>query len=408
MGVGKRTVVPDEQDMDSRFTLERIRDCTTASIGMPWRSSMSKGQKVGKFTCLASDSEFRGIIRGFRGSDVDIEPDPNYRHMVLPSPSRQTLKIETYPTPCGDNLEHDDTKPVPRLDDNGRTREIWVGAHIRVTGSWCTDNHVHEEEVAVEPRLVSYRGAHQVWIVKTEFHPYFPSSLQLIHPLQPGEVTEQTLTICAPLFTQVYSYTYLLNILMSYAYSNRDCHVVQESVMEDAVQDWFIEAPPLPPGGVAEDTHWLTIEEQIHRRDGEIREHWIIQKPHGFWVRVAVRGTDVLNPSRFQATYRASWKLRTHARHLAVSVSHNPVPLDQLIQVTVTAKDAHTGDLIAGRVAIDSPGRKPTDPPEPPEGHPTNIPFPYIFRARVVPRHGSIDPTGSVTAPGYPAVYIEF
>jgi len=76
---------------------------------------------------------------------------------------------------------------------------------------------------------------------------------------------------------------------------------------------------------------------------------------------------------------------------MQTSISPKPVPINKTVQVTVTAKNAQTGGLVAGRVKIGI-----TDV------GPTNTPFSTIFKPKVVGSEQElVMPPVTVSAPGY-------
>jgi hypothetical protein len=101
---------------------------------------------------------------------------------------------------------------------------------------------------------------------------------------------------------------------------------------------------------------------------------------------------------------------------LLVHVSQYPVPLERPVQLVVHAKDERDGRPIDGRVLIRNPGRRPSDPPMPPDGFPTNQIFEVVLRSRMIRRRDpdggwTVDvenPTGIVAAPDYSETSIDF
>jgi hypothetical protein len=106
---------------------------------------------------------------------------------------------------------------------------------------------------------------------------------------------------------------------------------------------------------------------------------------------------------------QASFTFYIKPRTLNVRVDPFPVTTNKLMQVTVYATDSETRKEVDGRVkiyAIEAPG----DPPQPPDGFPTNKPFTYIFRPHIAggrpPRIPPLD--GRVIAPDYISVRVMF
>jgi hypothetical protein len=94
---------------------------------------------------------------------------------------------------------------------------------------------------------------------------------------------------------------------------------------------------------------------------------------------------------------------------LAVGVEPYPVPSNTPVQAVVRAADRDTGQPVAGIARITNPGATA-------QAFPTNTPFTFTFRTRMV-RRGSpsvgywydiIGPTGVVSVPGYANASIDF
>lgn len=327
---------------------------------------MSKGPVVLKFCCLLPFAEATGVVKTpphpIR-SAFDLELDPNYRHMILPPPSRQTLLFELYDTRdqagCPEisgppNLESELAGKLPLVTANGDTRAIQEGDHIRIVGAWVTDNVAHEDEIGPNPALEFFeRGPWwfgfpllKVWFVKSEVHPYIGDTVQLIQPLQEGGVAEETLSLCAPLFTQAYgNFQALSNWLYGYAAKEDWQRVRLESIRDVVSASWLILAPPLPAGAIVNRTHRLdyTVEITQQPSPDRIIRHETRPEPEGLRVEVSIGKsgfTDVRNPARFQAKYLVRWEALEPAKPvLQVQVELDPDVDEGASTVTVRAFD---------------------------------------------------------------------
>ena len=105
---------------------------------------MTPGIIVNKFSCLYIDTEVRGTIVGIdprNNGTLDIAPDPNYRQLILPNPSPQTIHIENaYTTPCCEHLGPADAEAaghLPKvLGDDGQSREVKLFDRVQVRGAY--------------------------------------------------------------------------------------------------------------------------------------------------------------------------------------------------------------------------------------------------------------------------------
>jgi hypothetical protein len=85
----------------------------------------------------------------------------------------------------------------------------------------------------------------------------------------------------------------------------------------------------------------------------------------------------------------SSFPFNVLLRRMNVQMNPDPqnVPLNRQIQVTINTSDRENNARVDGRVQIIDTNRQPTDPPQPEDGFPTNVPFDYIFRRK--PREAS-------------------
>jgi hypothetical protein len=362
-----------------------------------------RGVKVLKFNCWAPDAEVRGVIVADPGpnGDFDVLPDANYRHMAF-APLWPTVHCEQYPTildangplgGCSENPEWNQRNTrLPQVRDlvTGVARPAKKNDHVRVVGGWTPDNDLHRVEVDQRPELETSIQGLALQSIKTEFHPYFPTEVRMIPALAPGDVAAERLSVCAPVYTQVYSDTSWWNRLWDY-----DRRVFPPSVREVVSVTWEIDAPPLPDGAVAGVTHQLTPVEiaRIVPPPGAFIEHQTHLDGTRLWVSVTITGQDVLNPSRFVADYRLEWRslhpappppapVPLHHR-LTWQGSPNPIPPGVPVDLTVDALDPAGKAVSGARVGISNPGWRAGDP------YPKDAEFDcgvsiagYVFRPR--------------------------
>lgn len=278
---------------------------------------MSAGQQIpGKFTCLFSDTELRGVVASISGSTFDVTPDANYGHLVA-NPYWTTVHCETYSTACRASPEWEaDNGVMPMVTDGGSRRGLQTGDRIVVRGAWVYDNVIHQDEAANNPNLEFYRGTLLTWRIKTELHPYIPGTIALIHDPGPGDANQQTLTVVAPRYTEVYADTHgvggsFWNTLIGMA-----DHIVQETVSTSIAVNWMVAAPPLPTGGTAGVTHELAFTEEIAAGSNSLSNRSVALTGSGLGIQGTLVGTDILNPARFQAKYTVFWRPR-QTRQLA-------------------------------------------------------------------------------------------
>src|SRR5262249_49876250 len=154
----------------------------------------------------------------------------------------------------------------------GRMRGLQVGDHVVLHGAWVYDNVIHNDEVDNNSNLQFYRGTLLAWRIKTEIHPYIPSSVSLLAAPSAGDAVEQTLTLVAPRYTEVYADTHgvggtVWNTMWGYA-----DHVVQETLSSSVSANWLVPAPPLPAGGTAGVTHLLAFTQDVLAQSGTLTQ----------------------------------------------------------------------------------------------------------------------------------------
>jgi hypothetical protein len=183
---------------------------------------MTVGQQVTKFTWLLDNVEVKGTVKSWDngnrlpdGAEVgtrdsfDVEPDENYRHLVSYVPGYGPwVQCETYP--LDPNVEAINRvepwflpkKPGPfvvqdRDPTTGEPMPLKVGDHVRVVGRWVIDHHP-------EYCVTRTRGWLKVGCVHVEFHPFRWDNITLVKDRDPWEFEEGTVSVAAPLHTEVY------------------------------------------------------------------------------------------------------------------------------------------------------------------------------------------------------------
>jgi hypothetical protein len=181
---------------------------------------MTVGQQVTKFTWLLDNVEVKGIVKSWDngnrlpdGAEVgtrdsfDVEPDENYRHLVSYVPGfGPWVQCETYPLdPNVDAINRVEPWFLPKKPDTfvvrdpttGQQPPLKVGDHVRFVGRWVIDHHP-------ENCFTRMRGWLKVGCVHVEFHPFRWDNISLVKDRNPWEFEEETVSVAAPLHTEVY------------------------------------------------------------------------------------------------------------------------------------------------------------------------------------------------------------
>jgi len=232
--------------------------------------------------------ELRGTVMSVGGpckqldTTFDVAPDPNYEHMLAsdlwsivhmeiseatpiggPPPGGGDWRfIGTLNGTCIANPEVEANPTVaPQVPDgNGGMRNVQVGDHVVLRGAWCYDNILHGSEFQLDnkdkvtkqlcvdwycnPAFQTSRGLLLVNSIKTEFHPYIPSSVQLIpDPDSSWKPTRQRLTLTAPRYEQVYDQDYVPNQI-AFVFGL----VLLDTQSNDVQVEWLVPTPPIDAG----------------------------------------------------------------------------------------------------------------------------------------------------------------
>ncbi len=151
------------------------------------------------------------------------------------------------------------------VDQNGEPRLLSNGDHISVRGLYVLDNAhplFYSDSSCKDPFIQWYsleglRGGNPGPIQPNpacynhaEIHPFIPSSIRLLEPLQPGEKNTESHMVVAPVPTQWMSDTWELNDATiihdgpeSGTLSGR---IVDNTVKKVVKSEFFIDAPPKP------------------------------------------------------------------------------------------------------------------------------------------------------------------
>lgn len=315
---------------------------------------MHAGARTNKFTCLIDQIEVRGTVVEISSDDdghptnIEIAPDPNYRHLVLPPPAKPSLHCEAYPSlpygGCANNPEWPYTE-TPTVLDNGVVRTLEPGMHIRVFGSWVVEND-HGD-----PQFLD--GLSKWRFIFTELHPYYRRTISLVRDLQPGQAEEQTLAVRAPIYTKVFSDTWWYN-----KWWGIDRCVVKESIQNLVSVDWLLPTPPLLRGGIPNVTHVLTPRETVQLGSIQsLAKHETRLEDDGLHVRISINGVDPVSPNPFKALYRLSWE--SPRMRLTVSPD-SPADGQQTVSIAVV-DERDSSPIDAAAVSIDGQPQTTTD-----------------------------------------------
>ncbi|SEH03920.1 hypothetical protein SAMN05444920_14812 [Nonomuraea solani] len=197
---------------------------------------MAVGEYVpNKFIWLLDNVELVGTVYaiastedGGHGDDFAVLPDPNYRHLIhyfrgnnpLPWASETepgVMHLETYPLDFSAINRYERWVPPQKPDgqrfqvqaDDGTSRDLQVGDHVRVTGRWVIDHHpeycsLPAIRIPPESSRCRSRGWLRVGQTHTELHPFDWQDIRLVGSPSPGDATRCLLSLAAPLYEQQY------------------------------------------------------------------------------------------------------------------------------------------------------------------------------------------------------------
>ncbi|MEK7996181.1 MAG: choice-of-anchor D domain-containing protein [Planctomycetota bacterium] len=295
---------------------------------------MAVGQEVRKFVWLLDGVEVKGTVKtreGTRdkpgallpegayiyGDSFQIEPDDNYKHLVSDLPgSAGVIHVETYPLKPETINRSDKWDLEQRADgelpfkvcDGSRHVSLQQGHRIRVTKGWWVIENGHLVNT-------SMRGWLKIGYVFPELHPFDYKHIELIPQRHPSDVEEETVSVAAPLYEQIYPgkiQTWAANWWAGVAnrvFISDDRANYHETVTANA----YIQAPHLPAGFLP-DSALICYHEHPLKDGGEaigrVRSLRVLNS--GLLVVATVKGSDVEGPARnesvFQARYEVRWK----------------------------------------------------------------------------------------------------
>lgn len=262
--------------------------------------------------------------------ELGIVPDPNYSNLLKgeqddSSGNPQKVMVlesygyDKYPPPSPNTYNHSGficpDHHIQVLED-GKLREIQNGNHVKVRGLYIIDQDHGKDH---RRGLLDSVGGHG------EFHPFDWRSVELVKPLQPGDVNVESHLVAAPIFTQSYSDKWWWNQVQTVS-----GYYVDDSEINPVYAKFFIEAPPQPTGGCSGPCKIIASEDNVVKRGqvnvisalknkGEVDERVVYDKgkktiikttwPNwGVFVYVSVSGSDPLNPSIYNATWSVKWR----------------------------------------------------------------------------------------------------
>jgi hypothetical protein len=270
------------------------------------------------------DTELKCRIVAIEGSTLFVAPYENYGYLLLegnrrgPAPGEggydsiyrpkilsqgtpppPIMKLETYAVGGWPDSSDGGGTP-PTVNDNNQTRPVRVGDHIRISGMYVID-YAHPMYHDVHSDSFTYmRGPFKAAYAHSEIHPYRFQGVELISNLQPGpQLFTEAHTVVAPVFPEVYSFTWKANSLFG-----RAGHFVDEAKRETNTASFFISAPPKPPGDFVPR---LIQSEVTQKGEGTASITHKLVGDNGASVTVSVRGVDILKPLVYRAKYAVTW-----------------------------------------------------------------------------------------------------
>jgi hypothetical protein len=275
--------------------------------------------------------EIIGTIAGWWPLSLDyifIEPDPNYQHLLLDGNRHvpddyatwemwylnigreNVFKLEAHdgagfrPATAGDGL------PQVWDDLNQQWIPIQRGQRVRFSGLLATDvSHDPYHSLHTDPWCRA-RGIYRACDVHMEVHPYLWQGFTLYRPpaacLGPGCANTETLTVIAPIFQQVYSWTYLANQLAGIAGHFVDDYR-QTSVVTPSL---VITSPPVPAECAPPNScHIAWDSSVIEAGNGTSYSTIPMILPFGISVQLAAFSDDGYWPKVRKETFRVWWEL---------------------------------------------------------------------------------------------------
>lgn len=189
---------------------------------------MAVGEFVpAKFLWLLDMVEVIGVARNIEDDAFDVEPDPNYQHLISHIRGNNPLAWQRGESPgvmhCEtyilgpDAITHTEPWALPTKQDqpfevklpDGSKRPLVEGDYVRVVGRWVMDHHPEYCNLPTkmdppEPSRCHSRGWLRIGNCHVELHPFLWNDIRLVTPPLPGEVSSVTLSLAAPLYEEQY------------------------------------------------------------------------------------------------------------------------------------------------------------------------------------------------------------
>ncbi|MDP9352113.1 MAG: NBR1-Ig-like domain-containing protein, partial [Chloroflexota bacterium] len=256
------------------------------------------------------------LREGNRRHPVVGEPGYDwYRDVIMANSGTEyppLIKLETYGV--GERPHSNPSLALPNVNDNGQIRPVRAGDHIRVTGLYVID-YAHQMFSDLYTDSFCYmRGFYRACYAHAELHPYNPDSVELLTSSPPATVSAETHTVVAPVYPEVYSFTYAWNKVSGVA-----GHFVDAAKQEQQTAAFFIGAP-VRPGPDYELRFRQSDVTKVGQGEATVSHSPVADK--GVSVQVVVTGSNVLNPLVYQARYSVDWvpKIRSDAAFVSQNV----------------------------------------------------------------------------------------
>src|SRR2546425_2837912 len=300
-----------------------------------------------KFIWLLDEVEILGVVHNIEGDSFDIEPDSNYRHLIsymrgnnplpwLSITAPGLLHCETYVL-TSSSIDRTDPWRLPTKPDGpfkakfqeGGTRDLAEGDHVRVVGRWVIDHHPEfcsdpEKFDPPEPSRCRDRGWLRVGICHAELHPFAWDDISIVEEPPPTGTRALTLSLAAPLHEEQYLGGWKW-------FANEIAGVAGKVFIADDLSNYHetvsaavgISAPPIPPS-------WSEVWRELVFKETVLRIGIALTPDHVRTITPRSDGIDVSasmtargsrpggrasihdpanNRSIFQARYSVSWML---------------------------------------------------------------------------------------------------
>lgn len=280
----------------------------------------------------ALDVEIIGTVAGWHPNIPDyvfIEPDPNYSHLLLDGnhhiPEDQETRSWWVPNVNRQDVfkleAHDGAGHRPATTDDSPLR-VWDALYrrwidiqryqrVKFRGLLVADvSHDPYHPLHTDP-WCRMRGLYRACDVHMEIHPYLWDGMTLYYPpsdacLGVACANSETLTAIAPLFQQVYSWTYFMNRLAGIAGDFVDDYR-QTSMLTPPL---YIAAPPRPAACAAPGSCRIAWDSTVvEAGNGSSGSTTPIINSNGISVQLSAQSNDGYWPKVRKETFRVWWKL---------------------------------------------------------------------------------------------------